>query len=838
MKGKICAAIIIVTALLSLITGCVNRLPEMEVDGVGKKLAESRAANITDVKYSLLFEIPSDINVALGGMVSLSFKMKERRSIVLDFVQSDTSLISVSVNGEKARYTFRNEHIVIPASYSLRGENRLTIQFHAGDQSLNRREDLLYTLLVPDRARTLFPCFDQPDIKSRYSLSLEIPMEWEAVANGKVIQNDTIEQTQRRFILFSETEPIPTYLFSFVAGKMNKVTEEKSGREITIYHRESDPGKISQCDEIFSQIFSSLQWMEDYTGVKYPFTKYDIVIIPGFQYGGMEHMGSTLYSDRTMFLSENPTDTDRLSRAELIAHETAHMWFGDYVTMKWFDEVWTKEVFANWFAKRMVEPLFPEVNHRLNFLNSYFPAAYSEDRTAGATPVRQDLDNLNNAGLVYGNIIYNKAPIVMDKLVVLIGEENFQKGIRIYLKKFGYSNATWDDLIGILDQYTETDLKSWSYSWINEPGMAEIRASISGDTVVTEDNSNTGKKMKWDQPLVCRVENGIPIPNTDGRGYGYFFLDKMSSDYLLKSFSGYKPAGKGPDSLAIYDDITRCSLLITLYENFKRGNLEPQSFCNTLTDYLPNEGNSLILSRALSYLTDVYCSNIHNNKSINSQVQEKIESTLTQMAERSSKIQDRSLAFRTLTNITSSSKGLYRLYNIWKDPGKFTPLELGERELTNLSYQLALHFPDRYNEIKRIQLERITNPDRVAEFRYIFPSVSGSSEVRDSVFNSLKDEKNRSVEPWTIASLGYLNHYTRDESSVNYIRPALDMLEEVQRTGDIFFPVNWLKALLSGHHSTEAASATDAFLEQYRDYPPMLRNKILQQSDHLSVIRR
>lgn len=840
MMRKICAAIIFLTALISFTTGCGKRLPEMEVDGVGKKLAETRAENISDVKYSLLFEIPSDQNVALEGMVSLSFKLKERKPIVLDFVNSDTSLISLSVNGKKARYSFRNEHIVIPASFSLRGENRLTIQFHAGNQSLNRREDLLYTLLVPDRARTLFPCFDQPDIKSRYSLSLEIPVEWEAVANGKVLQNDTIEQTQRRFVQFSETEPIPTYLFSFVAGKMKKVTQEKSGREITIYHRESEPGKVSQCDEIFSQVFSSLEWMENYTGVKYPFTKYDIVIIPGFQYGGMEHMGATLYSDRTMFLSENPTDTDRLSRAELIAHETAHMWFGDYVTMKWFDEVWTKEVFANWFAKRMVEPLFPEVNHRLNFLNSYFPAAYSEDRTAGATPVRQDLDNLNNAGLVYGNIIYNKAPIVMDKLVALIGEENFQKGIRVYLNKFGYSNATWDDLIGILDQYTEKDLKSWSYSWINEPGMAEIHASVSGDSVITEVLSNSEKKVVWDQPLAYRVENGFPIPNTDGRGYGYFFLDKRSSDYLLKTFSGYRSNLKDSDSSAIYDDLTRCSLLITLYENLKRGNLDPQSFCNTLTDYLPHEANSLILSRGLSYLTDAYCAYIYNNnnKSLNILLQEKIESTLGQMADKSSQMQDRSLAFRALSNITTSTKGLERLFSIWKRPVSFTSLELGERELTNLAYLLALHFPDRYSEIRNVQLERISNPDRVAEFNYIFPSVSGSRQVRDSVFNSLKDEKNRSVEPWTITSLGYLNHYTRDMSSLEYINPALEMVEEVQKTGDIFFPVNWLKALLSGHHSREAAVITEKFLEKNKNYPPMLRNKILQQSDHLSGIKR
>ncbi|MCK9627901.1 MAG: M1 family aminopeptidase [Bacteroidales bacterium] len=837
-RGNVYPAVIILAVLWSLVTGCVNSLPETEIPGVGKKLAESRAENISDVKYSVLFEIPSDINCNVEGMVSLSFKMKERRPIVLDFVQSDTSLIAVSANGKQARYTFRNEHIVIPASFSLRGENRLSIQFHAGNQSLNRREDLLYTLLVPDRARTLFPCFDQPDIKGRFSLSLEIPKEWEAVANGKVLQNDTIEPTERRFILFSETEPIPTYLFSFVAGKMNKVSEEKNGKKITIYHRESDPGKISQCDEIFSQIYTSLEWLENYTGVGYPFTKYDIVIIPGFQYGGMEHMGATLYSDRTMFLSENPTLNDRLSRAELIAHETAHMWFGDYVTMKWFDEVWTKEVFANWFAKRMVEPLFPEVNHRLNFLNSYFPAAYSEDRTAGATPVRQELDNLNNAGLVYGNIIYNKAPIVMDKLVALTGEENFQKGIREYLKRYGYSNATWDDLIGILDQYTEKDLKSWSHSWINKPGMAEIHASLSGDTVVTEVFSKSGKDDIGDQPLAYKVENGIPIPNTDGRGYGYFFLDRKSSGYILKSFSEYTGTKNGSDSSVINDDITRCSLMITLYENMKRGNLEPQSFCSTLVGYLPYEENSLILSRGLSYLADAYCSGIYNVKSVNSQLQEKLESTLMQIAEKSLKVQDRSLAFRALSNITNSSKGLDRLYSIWRNPGSFTPLKLGERELINLAYLLALHFPDRCDEIKKVQLERMTNTDRLAEFRYIFPSVSGLKEVRDSVFNSFKEEKNRSVEPWTIASLGYLNHYTRDSSSIDYIMSGLEMVEEVQRTGDIFFPVNWLKALLSGHHSREAASVTATFLERNKKYPPMLRNKILQQSDHLSESER
>ena len=179
---------------------------------------------------------------------------------------------------------------------------------------------------------------------------------------------------------------------------------------------------------------ASLNWLEEYTNVPYPFAKYDFIILPGFQYGGMEHTGATLYNDTQMFLSENPTPDEELRRTQLIAHETAHMWFGDLVTMNWFDDVWTKEVFANYFAALITEPLFPQVNHQLNWMKTYTAASLSEDRTPGTTAIRQPLDNLQNAGLIYGQIIYNKAPVMMVKLVESMGKEAFREGIQEYLK--------------------------------------------------------------------------------------------------------------------------------------------------------------------------------------------------------------------------------------------------------------------------------------------------------------------------------------------------------------------------------------------------------------------
>ena len=138
--------------------------------------------------------------------------------------------------------------------------------------------------------------------------------------------------------------------------------------------------------------------MEDYTGIPYPFGKFDFVLIPAFQFGGMEHAGTILYNASGLLLDESATQNQLLGRASVIAHETAHMWFGDLVTMRWFNDVWMKEVFANFMAAKIVNPSFPEVNHELRFLLSHYPAAYEVDRTPGTNPIRQPLANLNEAG--------------------------------------------------------------------------------------------------------------------------------------------------------------------------------------------------------------------------------------------------------------------------------------------------------------------------------------------------------------------------------------------------------------------------------------------------------
>src|SRR6187549_3362205 len=179
----------------------------------------------------------------------------------------------------------------------------------------------------------------------------------------------------------------------------------------------------------------------------------------------MEHPGAIFYNANGLLLDESATQDQMLGRASVIAHETAHMWFGDLVTMEWFDDVWLKEVFANFMAAKIVNPSFPGIDHELRFLLQHYPSAYEVDRTAGANPIRQELDNLNEAGSLYGAIIYQKAPVVMRHLEALLGEDNFRDGLREYLKAHSFANATWSDLINVLDARTPLDLQQWSQAW-------------------------------------------------------------------------------------------------------------------------------------------------------------------------------------------------------------------------------------------------------------------------------------------------------------------------------------------------------------------------------------
>lgn len=799
-----------------------NKLYE---EGISLELAQLRKQEIKDLKYGLRFSIPEQKQEAVEGEAHIRFTIQKPQEIILDFRESADKIKEVNVNGQPTEYTFLNEHIILPKGSTTESENEVHIRFTAGNQSLNRNDEFLYTLLVPDRARTVFPCFEQPNLKAEFTLQLEVPAEWEAVSNTSVASEEVING--KKHITFRPTEPLSTYLFSFVAGKLKKVEYADGERILTAYHRETDPKKVAQLNVIFEQVASSLHWLEDYTDIPYPFAKYSFIILPGFQYGGMEHTGATLYNDTRMFLSEHPTLDEELARAKLIAHETAHMWFGDFVTMDWFNDVWTKEVFANYFAACIVEPLFPSVNHSLNWIKTYTAASLAEDRTSGSNSIRQPLDNLRNAGLIYGNIIYNKAPVMMQKLVEIMGEEAYQEGIREYLKTYAYGNATWDDLIAILDSKSEEDLAAFSDVWVNQKGMPHITFTNRCGQLEIRQRDPLNRGLIWPQRFQITFQGAkentsvevnltgetyaltVPIgteailPNTDERGYGLFIPDEQSKEWLLAHWQ------------EIADDTARQSLLMLLYENYQARLISDKEWMDALLNGLKTEKNALAASTLCGYL----------GEPLQKLSNEALEKEIWEWTEKHPLASCRLQLMRCLISNASASQSIDKLYQLWE---KQTHPMLNEHDYMSMAYELALHYPAKYENILTTQRSRITNPDRLRQFDFISQAVTPDTLQMDALFQSLLKAENRRIEPWAASALAYLNHPLREKYAVKYIRPGLEVLQEVQRTGDIFFPKTWVSVLLRNHKSKEAYQEVQAFFEAHPEYSPLLKNKILQ----------
>jgi aminopeptidase N len=821
-------------------------------EGISRTLARERAANIHSVRYALALKVPADVKDVIDGSVTIRMFLERKSAVILDFAQPADHVSSVEANGQAVPVRLEHGHIVIPAEPLRAGENTIEIAFTAGNEALNRESDYLYSLFVPARASRAFPCFDQPDMKASLALTLQVPDGWAAVSNGREISRAAGGGTIT--MRFAETQPLPTYLFAFAAGRFSVERGERAGRPFYLYHRETDPQKVAENREaVFDLHQQSLQWLEEYTGRRYPFEKLDFVLLPNFQFSGMEHAGAIYYSAPALFLDKTATQEQRLSRANLIAHETAHMWFGDLVTMQWFDDVWLKEVFANFMAAKIANPMFPDLDHDVRFLLQHYPSAYDVDRTTGANPIRQPLENLKDAGALYGPIIYNKAPIVMRQLEALLGAEQFRAGLREYLSRYAFANATWDDLIAILDERTKEDLAAWSRIWVDEPGRPTISTDLQLEAgrVTTlrfaqTDPSERKRARVWNQRLQVTLgyENGarisvlnmnanavdmpgaggLPAPlyvlaNGEGIGYGLFKPHPATRQFFLRHL---------PE---VGNALTRATAWLMLWDDLLEGATPPADLFALMLRALPQEPEEQIVERMLGYAQDLYWRYLPPaaRRTAAAEFERVLLNGMTTAAGTSLK----SAYFNAYRRSVTTAEGLARLERIWRRQEVVSGLTFAETDDINMAQELALRNVSTTGEILDEQLRKIRNADRRARLAFVAPALSSDPGTRDAFFDRLQRQESRQHEPWVVDALRFLNHPLRQEHAQRYIQRSLDWLPEIQRTGDIFFPSRWTASVLDGHNSGAAAATVKAFLEAHGDYPPRIRQIIEQAADRL-----
>jgi aminopeptidase N len=816
---------------------------QMVTPGVSSELAKHRRAEIANIRYQLDFQIPAAKTETIQATETIYCSLKTNtQPLQIDFKQNAGHIHALSVNGKTITPKLENEHLVIAPAQLRKGNNTISLQFTAGDASLNRNTDYLYALFVPDRARTVFPCFDQPDLKARFALTLRVPTGWKVLANGQL--KDSTSNSEQTIYNFTDSDWLPTYLFSFTAGKYTRAQKQLGPYKAEFLYREIDPG--TNVDSIFQAHDNALRFLETWTGIRYPFQKVGFAAIPDFQFGGMEHPGAVQYKAISLFLKE-PTKDQLISRIGLIAHETAHMWFGDLVTMQWFNDVWMKEVFANFMADKVVEQLMGSETFHLQFLTDHYPGAYGVDRTPGANPIRQQLHNLQEAGSMYGNIIYHKAPIMMRQMELLMGKDNFRKGIQEYLHKYAYNNATWNDLVHILAKYSKYDLLSWNKVWVNQPGRPVFVYTVSYkggkiDKLNITQRPETGAARIWPQAfavtlvyadsihtipvsmntasLQLKAATGLTRPlfiqfNADGMGYGLFPADKAMQEQVFSQQSA----------------VSRAAAYVNMYENMLSGRyMKPAALLALFTKGVVLEKEETNLRLLTSYIASLYWTFTSPADRLAFSAQ--LETALWDAMEMQTLPNNKKVLFRAYQNVYESEVAGKRMYEIWQRQQPPAGIRLADDDYISLALTIALK-NDTASTVITQQHDRMKDADKKARLDFLMPALSANVSVRDSFFNSLADRRNRAKEAWVISALGYLHHPLRQSTAYKYLPQSLELVEEIQRTGDIFFPQNWLSATFGSYQTAAAWQVVQQFLLKHPDYNPKLKAKILQATDNL-----
>ncbi|GAA2994524.1 aminopeptidase N [Actinokineospora diospyrosa] len=342
----------------------------------------------------------------------------------------------------------------------------------------------LYSQFETADAKRMFACFDQPDLKATYSIAVTAPRSWKVVSNAaaeSISDVADVEGTARH--VFETTKPMSTYLVALVAGPYaewrDEFTDEHGTIPLGIYCRAS-LAEFMDAERLFTESKQGFAFFHDNFGVAYPFGKYDQCFVPEFNAGAMENAGCVTFLEDYVFRSR-VTRYAYERRCETVLHEMAHMWFGDLVTMRWWDDLWLNESFATW-ASVLAQASATEYEHAwTSFANIEKSWAYRQDQLPSTHPVAADIPDVQAVEVNFDGITYAKGAAVLKQLVAYVGLDNFLSGLRVYFGKHAWGNATLADLLAALEEASGRDLSWWSAQWLETTGLTSLRARFEVD---------------------------------------------------------------------------------------------------------------------------------------------------------------------------------------------------------------------------------------------------------------------------------------------------------------------------------------------------------------------
>ncbi|HEU5471180.1 MAG TPA: aminopeptidase N [Actinophytocola sp.] len=450
--------------------------------------AQQRAALLEVDSYAIELDLTDGIGQPGEGTFRSNTTVRFRSRVAgaaswIDLIAD--SVRSAELNGAPLDMSGYQEEAGIPLA-ALAERNELRIE--ADCRYMNTGEGLhrfvdpvdksvyLYTQFETADAKRMFACFDQPDLKATYQLTVLAPKGWLVISNSAIESTvDTADGGVRH--VFETTKPMSTYLVALVAGPYAEWRDEYRDNDVTIplglYCRASLAEHMDH-ERLFTETKQGFAYFHRNFGVPYPFGKYDQCFVPEFNAGAMENAGCVTFLEDYVFRSR-VTRYAYERRCETVLHEMAHMWFGDLVTMRWWDDLWLNESFAT-FASVLAQAEATEYAHAwTSFANIEKSWAYRQDQLPSTHPIAADIPDLQAVEVNFDGITYAKGASVLKQLVAYVGTENFLSGLRVYFRKHAWGNATLADLLAALEEASGRDLSWWSAQWLETTGLNPLR---------------------------------------------------------------------------------------------------------------------------------------------------------------------------------------------------------------------------------------------------------------------------------------------------------------------------------------------------------------------------
>jgi aminopeptidase N len=604
--------------------------PRAEDPFLSQEAAAERSARVANVAYVLDYTLTGE--PTFRATTKIDFDLGDTSTPLT--VDLDKAKISaLTVNGRTLVAKYNQWFITLDPADLKRGRNSVSVSFErehsTNGEGLHRFKDptdgrvYLYSHFEPAAAHQMFAAFDQPDLKATYQLTATAPKDWHIISSTRESRIEDLGANRRW--TFPTTPKLSPYNFSMHAGPY-QMWEDNSGKyPMRLFARQSVAAQVSPQDW-FRYTKQGLVHFDEYFGIPYPFEKYDQILVPQFIYGAMENAAAVTFTEGRFLHDSAMTIEERQRLASTILHEMAHQWFGDLVTMRWWNGLWLNESFASYMATlgsaKSGEFEFPWLSLYQSKQN-----AYRTDERITTHPIEVPVPSTANAFDNIDAITYNKGASVLHQLRHMIGEETFRRGVHDYLTAHSYDNATLDDFIGALSNASGRDLRPWSQQWLYQPGLNTLSAdfecangklsrfglqqsaanaahpslreqlvqvglfNVSGDRLVlSRKQAVTYQGASTDVPaLVGQACPDLVYPNYEDWGFAKIVLDPTSFATARTHLT------------RIDDPMLRSMLWQSLYDGLRDRRLGLDDFIDIVLANVPRETDYTLLRQALDY---------------------------------------------------------------------------------------------------------------------------------------------------------------------------------------------------------------------------------------------